>query len=127
MSETELPNKDLTPTERQQILRAILVHFDDGKLTYSFDVRRNTVGRLWKCTNNSMENGSNFADVSFWTTNCGQKREIDMNYVARVPLNERGTIRSTPIACPSLNSPYTEISNEVKSEDSEIPCNLLWK
>ena len=32
MSETESHNKDLTPTERQQILQALLEQFDDGKL-----------------------------------------------------------------------------------------------
>ena len=52
-------NKDLTPTERQQILQALLKQFYDRKLkkgaiidiVNSVNVYRNTVGRLWKRAN----------------------------------------------------------------------------
>lgn len=107
MSENKSSNKDLTSAERQQILQTLLEQYDGGKLKKgdittiadSFNVHRNTIGRLWKRANQSVKDGSDFMDVSSRKTNCGRKkREIDMNDVTKVPLSKRGTIRSTAAA-----------------------------
>ena len=117
-------NKDLTPTERQQILQALLKQFYDRKLkkgaiidiVNSVNVYRNTVGRLWKRAN---------MWAILWTSVCnkeiaGGKKEIDVKDFARVHRNKRGTIRSTAAACPSPNPPHTEISKVAKSDDTRM-------
>ena len=106
MSEIKSSNKDLTLGKRQQILHTPLEQFDDNKLkkraitdiVNSFNVNRNTVGKLWKQANKLIENGSNFMDVTSRKKMWAKKGEIDMYDVARVPLNRRDTIRSTAAA-----------------------------
>ena len=65
----------------------------------------NIVGRLCEHIKQSVDDGSNVMGITLQNTNCGQKREIDMNEVAREPLRKRGTIRSTAAA--SSNSKST--------------------
>ena len=109
--------------QRHAILQALLEHYKEGKLERSaikkvaetFNVSRNFIGQVRKCTNesieNGIENGCAFMDVQLRKTICGHKqKEIDMTQVVRVPLRKRGDIRSTAQA---LNIPKSPLFNHI--------------
>ena len=98
-SSTQLINE-----QRLAILQALLENYQEGKLKHctinqiadKFSVSTNCVGKVWKHTKESMEEGRTYMDVGSCKTNCGCKRKaIKIQEIVKVPFRKRGTIRST--------------------------------
>ena len=77
-----------------------------------FGVSRLTVSNLWKRANESIAEGSPFMNVESRKSNCGRKRkDIDLAAIVEVPLNQRGTVRSTASA---LSVPKSSLFRSIK-------------
>ena len=127
-------NKQLSNEQRTAIVQS-LIRFSDRnkKLKYGaamqvakeFGVHRNTVDRLWKRGVASLQTGSVCMDVKHRKANCGRKKKdyfSKLQQINKVPLNKRGTQRSTAA---SLGIPTTTLHRRLKEGALRMHSNTV--
>jgi len=131
---TSNPKKrELSNEDREAILQALLSKSEDGILprgaiqaiSASFEVGRNTVGRIWARAKESVADGSNVMDVSHRKSQCGRKKKnysSQMESFSQLPLSQRGTLQG---ALEASGIPKTTLFARMQEERIRAHTNAV--
>lgn len=125
-------SKQLTNTERNAILQALLQRSVDGAIpkggisavAKQLEVSRQTVSSLWARAKESVKGNGSCMDVSSRKSKCGRKRKHEniSTELLQIPLNRRGTIRSSAKA---LNIPKSTFHERIKGGEVRPHSNAV--